>query len=339
MGHKYLLKLDINAHIMPKRYMDALLEAGGERFYQRASTESQVTLWDMDRRRQMMDRYQGLMHVINMGMPPVEHVVQDNQKCNDLARLGNDEMAELVHRYPDYFPAAAASLPMNSIEDALNEIDRAIRDLKFRGIKITTPCCGKPLDSPEFEPIYEKMCAYDLPILVHPLRPPEVADYACEDRSKYRIAAVLGWVYETACMMLRLTFSGIMQKYPNLKIVTHHAGGFIPYLEKRIEGQYDADEMRRHADHSIGLNKPPMEYLKSFYNDTALYGHTPGLMCCYAFCGADKMLFGTDFPMCSELGNRYTRDTINAIEDMEISDQEKDMIFDKNARRIFRLPV
>ncbi|MFC1983393.1 amidohydrolase family protein [Chloroflexota bacterium] len=339
MGHKYGLKLDVNAHIMPKKYMDALLDAGGEKFYQRASTEAQVTLWDMDRRRQLMDRYEGLMHIINMGMPPVEHVISDKQKCIELAQMGNDEMAELIYKYPDYFPAGAASLPMNSIDDALKEIDRAIRNLKFRGIKITSPAHGKPLDSPEFEPIYEKMCEYDLPILVHPLRPAGVADYAGEESSKYRINAVLGWVYETSCMMLRLTFSGIMQRFPNLKIVTHHAGGFIPYLETRIEGQYDAAEMRRHEDHRLGLSRPPIEYLKRFYHDTALYGHTPGLMCCHAFCGADKMLFGTDFPMCSELGNRYTRETINAIEGMEISDDEKEMIFDKNARRLFQLPL
>lgn len=339
MGHKYSLKLDINAHIMPKKYMDALFAAAGPKFYQKASTESQITLWDMDRRRQIMDRYEGLMHVINMAMPPVEHIIQDKQKCVDLVRLGNDEMAELIHRYPDYFPAGAATLPMHDIDDSLKEIDRAIRDLKFRGIKMTTPANGKPMDAPEFEPIYAKMCEYDLPILVHPLRPVEVADYACEDKSKYRITGILGWVYETSVMMIRLSCSGIMQKYPDLKIVTHHAGGMIPYQERRIEGQYDAGEMRRHEEHRINLKRPPIYFLKKFYHDTALYGHTPGLMCCYAFCGAEKMIFGTDFPMCSELGNRYTRDTINSIEDMAISDQEKEMIFMSNAKKIFQLPI
>jgi predicted TIM-barrel fold metal-dependent hydrolase len=97
--------------------------------------------------------------------------------------------------------------------------------------------------------------------------------------------------------------------------------------------------MRRKEPHKLGLTRPPIEYLKRFYFDTALHGHVPALMCTYAFCGAEKMLFATDSPYDSQLGDRYARENINAVEQMEISEVEKKMIFEDNARKLFQLPV
>jgi aminocarboxymuconate-semialdehyde decarboxylase len=85
--------------------------------------------------------------------------------------------------------------------------------------------------------------------------------------------------------------------------------------------------------------KAPLEYLKMFYNDTALYGNTPGLMCAHALFGAEKMLFGTDLPFDNQLGARVTRQTIQAIDEMDISDDEKKLIYEENARKLLRLPT
>jgi predicted TIM-barrel fold metal-dependent hydrolase len=333
------LKIDAFCHVMPAKFKDRLFGAVREKVFLQRNVESQQTLWDMDRRRQIMDRHDGLVQIICLAAPPIEQIVSNKKKAAALARFANDEMAELVYRYPDYFVAAVACLPINHIDTALDEIDRAIRDLKFRGVLMHTPVNDKPLDLAEFEPIYQKMSEYDLPILVHPLRSPEFADYRTESRSKFRIAQTIGWPYETACMMLRLTFSGVLQKHPNLKLLAHHGGGFIPFLEKRIVGGYDSAEMRRQEPHKLGLTRPPIEYLKRFYFDTALHGHVPALMCTYAFCGAEKMLFATDSPYDSQLGDRYARENINAVEQMEISEVEKKMIFEDNARKLFQLPV
>ena len=88
-----------------------------------------------------------------------------------------------------------------------------------------------------------------------------------------------------------------------------------------------------------GLTRKPLDYFKMFYNDTAINGSTAGLMCGYAFCGADHLLFGTDMPFDSQLGDRFVRQTIESIEHMEIPDFEKKMIFEDNARKLLRLPV
>jgi aminocarboxymuconate-semialdehyde decarboxylase len=248
-------------------------------------------------------------------------------------------MAELVLKYPDRFSAAVACLPMNDMDAALKEVDRAINDLKFRGVQIFSPINDKPLDSPEFLPLYEKMSKYNLPILIHPERAVDYPDYRTEKRSRYMIFSNFGWPYETTVAMTRLVFSGVLEKYPNLKIVTHHCGGMIPYLEQRIVGSYDHAEMLRGSRYKQNLTKPPIDYFRMFYNDTAIYGSTPGLMCAYAFCGADHLLFATDFPYDSQFGERYTRQTIESIQNMAIPDGEKSAIFEGNARKLFRLPI
>ncbi len=204
---------------------------------------------------------------------------------------------------------------------------------------MNTPINGKAMDSPEFWPIYEKMSQYNLPIWIHPVREVEYSEYKNEKRSKYMIFHIFGWPYETVAAMTRLVMSGVLEKFPNLKFITHHCGGFVPYLEQRIIGAYDHAEMLRGAKYKRGLTKAPIDYFKMFYNDTAIYGSTPGLMCAYAFCGAEHIVFGTDFPYDSQYGERYIRQTIQSVEQMNISDLEKKMIFEDNARKICRLPI
>ncbi len=332
------MKIDIFPHILPLKYKETLYKIAPSGFYIKDVIETLPTLFDLEHRFRIMDKYEGLMQVLTLSAPPIEQI-GDSRKAVDLAKLANDEMAELVLKYPDRFAAAVASLPMNDIEAALKEVDRAINDLKFRGVQINTPINDKPLDSPEFIPLYEKMSQYDLPIWIHPVRDVDFSDYRTEKRSKYMIFHVFGWPYETAAAMTRLVFSGILEKYPNLKIITHHCGSMVPYFEQRIIGAYDHAEMLRGAKYKRGLSKPPIEYFKMFYYDTAIYGSTPGLMCAYAFCGADHMLFATDFPYDSQFGERYIRQTIQSIEQMNIGDLEKKMIFEDNARKLLRLPI
>jgi aminocarboxymuconate-semialdehyde decarboxylase len=164
-----------------------------------------------------------------------------------------------------------------------------------------------------------------------------VPDYPGEKGSKYIVWSTFGWPYETSVYMTRLIFSGVFEKYPNLKVITHHAGGMVPYYAGRIAGFYDANEML--LGFKSGLTKSPLDYYRLFYNDTAIYKNTPALMCCYAFFGAEHMLFGTDMPYDSQFGLRQVREVVSSIEEMAISDAEKKLIFEDNARRLLRLPV
>jgi predicted TIM-barrel fold metal-dependent hydrolase len=332
------VKIDIFPHILPIKYKEALYRVAPPGFYIQNVIDSLPTLFNLDHRFQIMDKYEGLMQVLTLSAPPVE-MIADSEKAADLARLANDEMAELVVKHPSRFAAAVGCLPMNNMEAALKEVDRVINDLKFRGVQLYTPINGKPLDSPEFVPLYEKMSQHDLPIWIHPQRAADYADYETEKRSRHMIFHIFGWPYETAAAMTRLVFSGTLERYPNLKFITHHCGGMVPYLEQRMIGAYDHAEMLRGAKYKQGLSKAPIDYFKMFYYDTALYGSTAALMCGYAFCGADHMLFATDMPYDSELGDRYIRQTIRSIEEMDIGESEKKKIFQDNARSLLRLPA
>lgn len=332
------MKIDIFAHILPKKYLDFLNKKSSTGYYLKSVIETLPTLYDMERRFRIMDKFDGLMQVLSMSSPPV-HEIAEPQEAIELSMRANDEMAEIVLKNPDRFAAAIASLPLNNIDGALKEIDRALNELKFRGIQIETPANDKPLDLPEFLPIFEKMSMYNLPIWVHPVRNADYADYRTENRSKFMIFSNFGWPYETSVFMARMVFNGIFEKFPKLKIITHHAGGMIPFLEERIIGSYDHAEMLRRANYKNGLTRAPIDYFKKFYADTAIYGSTAGLTCAHSFFGAEHMLFGTDMPYDSQLGERYTRQTIQSIEQMEINQFEKNLIFEENARKIMRLPI
>ena len=326
--------IDVFCHIVPPRYKAALDKTIG----QVAMVDVIPTMYDMEQRFRVMDKTEGLMQILTVSLPPLE-TIPDRKKSIALAKLANDEMAELVLKYPDRFAAAIASLPMNDIDAALKEADRAIKDLNFRGVQIFTPINDKPLDSPEFFPLYQKMAEYNLPIFIHPHRGDDYADYRTEKSSQYSLNTLFGWIYETSTAMIRLTYSGVMEKYPGLKIITHHAGAMIPFLQQRVIDFADFGEMRLKTDLKQNLRKPVVDYLKMFYVDTAIYGNTPGLMCSYALYGAEHMLFATDFPYDTQFGLRHNRATVTAVQKMNISDEEKKMIFEGNARSLLRLPV
>lgn len=337
MGRQYPLKIDAYSHIVPEKYREFLEAEFPEQCRRRVN--GVPTLYDLDARFRIMDRYEGLIQVLTLGHPPIEEIAH-GKKAIELAQRANDALADLVARYPDRFVAAIAVLPLDNVEATVAEIERAINDLKMRGILLNTPFEGKPLDLPEFMPIYERMVYYDLPVLIHPTRLANKPDYEGESASKHRVFSLFGWPYETTVAMTRFVFGGIFRKYPQLKVVTHHCGGMVPYLEERIKQFYDSDETLRGGKDKQGLTKAPIEYFKSFYNDTAIYGNTSALMCAYTFFGADRLLFGADMPLgCTELGNRNYRQTINAIEQMAISDEDKKKIFEDNVRRLMRLPI
>lgn len=331
------MKIDIFPHILPIKYMEALHKEKGLGHFEYLHKVI-PTLFDLDSRFRIMDQFDGLMQILNIAAPPLENI-ENLQKAEELAMMANDEMAELVLKYRDRFAAAIACIPMHDMDVALRELDRAINQLNFKGVQIFTPINDKPLDSPEFFPLYEKMCEYNLPILLHPQREGDYPDYRTEEASKYTLSSSLGWPYETTTAMVRLVLSGVLEKFPDLKIITHHCGGMVPYMINRIAGFVQAGEIFGSRKGPGNLRKPVNDYLKMFYADTAIYGYTPGLMCGYTFFGAQNLVFGTDMPFDSQFGLRYTRETIESIEQMDIPDVEKKMIFEDNARRICRLSI
>lgn len=331
------MKIDCFPHILPLKYREALYKSPNIKSWVRKQLEASTGTFDYNIRFRILDKYD-CSQILTLVAPPIEDIAEPKEAVK-LAQLANDEMAELVNKYPDRFVAAIAALPLNDMEATLREVDRTINDLKFRGVQIFSSITGRPLDSPQFIPLYEKMVSYNLPLLIHPVRGSTKPDYIDEKESKYGIWSIFGWPYETTAAMTRLIFSGIFEKYPTIKFVTHHCGGMVPYFEGRVKGAYDMLEMRYPGNPKQGLTKSPLDYYRMFYADTAINGSIPGLMCGYAFFGPEHILFGTDMPFDSQLGFRLVRETIEGIEQMDIPDSHKKMIFEDNARKLFRLPI
>jgi len=290
--------VDIYTHILPGAFTGAL-ERAGARFGLIKRLKEVRELYDLDQRFRTMDALGEYRQIVCLPNPPIE-AFADARQGPELARIANDAMAELVARHPDRFPAFIAALAMNDVETALKETERAVNELGAVGVQVFTNVAGKPLDLPEFAPLFAAMAGHDLPIWLHPARSAETVDYAAEPRSRFEMWWCFGWPYDTSVAMARLVFAGLFDRHPAIKIITHHLGGMIPYFDKRIEnGLAVLGSRTRDEDHTgvlKALQRPHIDYFRMFYADTALFGASRGLDCGLDFFGAENVVFATDAP-------------------------------------------
>lgn len=337
-----MLKIDIFPHIYPKRFAERLFSLSGPGLEMRQRFRAIPILTDLDQRFRLMDSFEGYAQVLTLCSPPIEALGRP-QETPELARLANDGMAELVAKHPDRFPGFVASLPLNNPDAALKETERAIKELGATGIQIFSNVNGKPLDEPEFQPLFARMAALNLPIWLHPARSSNFPDYRTEKRSRYDLWWVFGWPYETTVAMGRLVFAGIFDRHPNLMIITHHLGAMLPYFEGRAGFGLDQLGSRTEdPDDAVALGRikrRPLDYFKMFYGDTALFGALAATECGLAFFGADHLFFGTDMPFDPEKGPGFIRETIRCLDQMRASKEEKKKIYEGNARRLLKLKL
>lgn len=331
------MKVDIFNHIFPAGFYESMMRVAPDHPDIGKRVRNVPMLMDLDVRFQVMDRFDDYRQILSLASPPLE-VLAGPEVTPDLARAANDGMAELVRRHPDRFPGFVASLPLNNPEATLAEIERAIDELDACGIQIFSNMAGRPLDAPEFGPIFEAAAGHDLPIWIHPARGARFPDYPGEDKSKYEIWWTFGWPYETSVAMARLVFSGLFDRLPQIKIITHHLGGMVPYFEGRVGPGWDQLGART-SDEDYGavlkrLKKRPLDYFKLFYADTAVFGSFPATECGLAFFGIDNVLFASDAPFDPEKGPMYIRETIKIVDRLEIGAAERKQIYQGNAERL-----
>ncbi len=298
------------------------------------------TLWDLDARLRMMDEFPGLQQVLSLANPPIE-ALGGPDITPQIARIANDGLADLCSRHPDRFPAFIASMPANNVEACIEETDRAIKQLGARGIQLFTNVNGKPLSVPEFRPIFRRAAEHDLPVWIHPMRGANFPDYPTEKTSENEIWFTFGWPFETTACVTRLIYSGLFDELPNLKIITHHMCGMVPFYAGKIELGFDqiffGTSQKNPQAEKAGLKRRPMEYYKMLYADTALNGAVAATRCGHAFFGSEHSVFATDAPFDAEDGRFLIRSTMAAVNALDIPKAEKDLIFSGNARRLLKL--
>jgi aminocarboxymuconate-semialdehyde decarboxylase len=296
---------------------------------------SLTSLFDLDTRFRIMDRFENYAQVLTPSMPPVEELGEAREAA-DLAALMNDGLAELVSRHPDRFPYFVGALSFLDAGLAQREIERAI-GLGARGFQICTHVRGRPLDDPAFLPIFDAIAAANVPIWLHPVRGP-VPDYPTLQKSKYEVWWCFGWPYESSVAMSHIVFSGLFDRHPNLRIITHHLGAMIPYFAGRIEQGWDLEMGTRTppADADllpVPLKRKPSDYFKMFYADTALSGSVGATRCGLDYFGGRQVLFAGDFPYDAEGGSYLVRETLRAIGELKLAPADHADILNGNLRR------
>jgi len=306
--------VDMAAHILTpnfaKKYAK-LVPAIGDRIEMKTPAVS-----DLEIRMRLMNRYPKVLQVLTMANLPLERYCEKAADAIELAKIGNDDFADIVLRYPDKFMGAAAIVPMNDVDAACKEAERAIRDCGLQGIQLYTRINGVPVAEPQFRPIFKLMDDLGLPIWIHPTLNPQLDP----DNDLFT------WEFEIASCMHKLVVSGIFKEFPDIKIIMHHAGSLVPMFTGRVH-------------YTLNLYPLPFKGLSEdfhkFYVDTAVYGNTTGLMDSYSFFGAKRMFFGTDAPLGPKWG--MIEGTIESIDRMSIPEDEKRMIYKQNALDMFNM--
>jgi len=331
-------KLDIFTHIWPKAFHEALLKTTGQMKDMHRRSEAVPMMTNLERRFQVMDMFEGYQQILSLASPPPD-AAGDKAAWRKLARIGSDGMAELCQKYPERFPSFIASVPMRDPDAAVEEARRAVKDLGACGIQIYSNVASKALDAPEFRPVFREMEKLGKPIWIHPARTAKFPDYQAEQESLYEIWWTFGWPYESSAAQARIVFSKMLDEMPDLKFIIHHAGGMVPFFEGRVGPGWDQLGARTsNVDYRQLLKQlklPHLEYFKKFfYADTATFGSKSALVCALDFYGIDHVLFASDAPFDPEGGPMYIRETLRAIDSLDISKEDREKLYYKNACKL-----
>jgi aminocarboxymuconate-semialdehyde decarboxylase len=303
------VKIDIHAHYQP---------AGTEEIAARDRAASNIVgdLFNLDVRLKYMDQVGVDVHLLSV--PP--WLLNPDPA---VARRLNTGIAETVSHHPRRF-AGLATVPMQEPEEAARELERAVKELKLRGVELCTNVRGANLDDRRFAPFYRKMQELDVGAFIHP------HNVLGQDRlAPYYMTNFIGNPTDTAVAAACLIFGGVLAELPRLRFVLAHAGGSCPYLRGRWEHGW-----RMGVEKQRNLTRPPSEYFKLLYFDSLAHW-TPALAFLVQTVGAERVLLGTDYPFV--MGDPDPVRTVSSLPNL--SDKEKDAIFGGNAVELFGLEV
>jgi len=333
------MKLDVFNHFLPPAYFERFAEAAPDHMAIPYFRKLRA-LWDIDEHLRVMDAFGDYRQILSLANPPIESLGGPDE-TPAIARVGNDALAALCRQYPDRFPGFIASLPMNNPDAAVAEARRAVGELGACGIQIYTNVLGEPLSAPQYFPVFATMAELDLPVWVHPMRGPNFPDYAKENASEAEIWFTFGWPYETSAAMTRLICSGIFDRLPTLKIITHHMGGMIPFFAEKIglgfSQIFGGTVGHNPLQERYGLKREPRDYFDLLYGDTAINGSAAAAACGHAFFSTERSLFATDAPFDPLGGRHLIAGCIDAVSSLPLADDEHARIFSENAMRLLKL--
>jgi aminocarboxymuconate-semialdehyde decarboxylase len=322
--------IDAYSHVCPERLLDAI--AAKHPGAEVAALRKNSYLFDGERRLRYMDRIGVDQQVLTLVRPPM-WLGMPRPIVHELTRVANESIAEMAAAWPDRFVPVGV-LPVVD-DEMLAEFGRLHRDLGVPGVLIFSNIEGLPLDDPSMWPLYEQAAAADVPIWIHPQH-----GHSYPWLKRDLLDRLFGWPFETTLAMSRLVFGGVLQRYPDLKFVTHHLGGMVPYYASRADAM--SQEIARYRDASLTeasepLAGRPTDYFRKFYNDSMVNGSAAAMRCGLEFFGAERVMYGTDFPMGPSDGEDWPVEVLDTIRSLGLGTAELDLVLGGNLRRILRM--
>lgn len=331
-------RIDIHTHFAPLKFLNFAEEFEGKASAVSGLYRRKPRLTDPIARLELMDANYIDIHVL-VPVPWLDgfpRIASDPETATKAARLMNDELAAVVATAPGRF-RGVAMLPTVDGNAAAAELERTVKELGFIGAYVPVGPTAKRMDHPEYEILYEATVELDVSLWLHPSRPP-IPSYIDEDQSKYLEWHAVGWPSDTTSAMYRIVFSGVFQRFPSIRILTHHHGGLIPYLAPRIEAAWAVFEQARLAP-PTELPKPLIDHFKKFFCDTATLGFAPkSLELACEFFGPERILFGSDCPFDVNDGEASIHESLRSIEAMQVGESVRSAILENNAQAILKFP-
>lgn len=329
--YRKMMIIDFHTHFFPKKFLEALAqgetkvrfakEENGRMYLSSPGFQTEIEHghFDLAERIAAMDAAGVAMQCLTPTIPGVHG--ETSEIGIRLARIFNEGAATAVQQHPDRF-TALAMLPLQEPAAAVAELDYAVRELGLKGGALFTNLNGRYLDDPAYLPLFAKAVELDVPLWLHPTVPQDIGWMA-----DYRLVVVAGFLHETAVAVGRLIYSGVLEKFPALKLILSQMGGTLPMIAERMERAYQL-----YPECQAQLSTSPITLLKRFYLDT-----TPGtpnaIQFAVDFVGVDQLIMGSDYPQ--QIGD--IPGAIDTIRQLRLADGDKRKIMGGNVRQLLKL--
>jgi predicted TIM-barrel fold metal-dependent hydrolase len=250
---------------------------------------------------------------------------RDRDTAAAIVKVQNEKLAELCASRPDRF-AAFASLALQYPDLAVEQLEHAVKRLNLRGAAVGASVLGEDFSEPRFHPVWAKAEELGAVLFIHPQSTP---DLARRFKGNGWLANTIGNPLDTTIALQHLIFEGTLDRFPGLKILAAHGGGYLGSYAPRSDHACFVSPKNCNPD--IKLRKKPTEYLNQLHFDALVF--TPeALRHLVAQVGASQIMLGSDHPIPWE---EHPVDHVFATE--SLTDDDKVAILGGNAARLLRL--
>ncbi len=311
--------IDVHGHVWTNDYLDMMDKFGKKDTWVQRNKGAGMDVTDMQKHLDMMDSVGIGIQALSI-CPQAPHF-EDKDHAVTAARKANDIYAEVLQKWPKRFLAYVA-LPLPHVDESLKEIDRMLGHKGFVGATIATSILNRSVADPAFMPVYQELNRRNTVLFIHPggygAYTPLISDY--------HITWMIGAPIEDTIAVVHLITHGIPQKFSDMKIINTHLGGALPMLMQRLDNQYT-------WENPTTPEKPSIAARRMWY-DTVGHGYDPALKAAVDSIGADRLVFGTDWPY--EPGPLFKR-AADYIHEVGLKKEEIDRVLHGNPAQLLKL--